>query len=190
MGLRASDADRERTVDFLRAQQAVGRLTVDELEERSAAAWAAVEVADLEALTADLPAQSPAPTPAPSPPAPARRLPRAAGRSGFIARWQTPLRSDKAMAQVVAELSPPLYASGYDLVERTAMRLVFSRRRTPAWVAFPIVLLFPIGLLALLVKTEDRIAIDLLENDEGTLLVAQGVAPLPVRRAFAVLEAD
>src|SRR4051794_38796503 len=106
MGLRASDADRERTVAFLRAEQAVGRLTVDELEERSAAAWAAVEVGELDALTRDLPAP-------PRPPAPAtaaKRPPRVPGRGGFSARWQARVRSEKAMAELMAHVSPALHA--------------------------------------------------------------------------------
>ena len=48
--------------------------------------------------------------------------------------------------------------------------------------------LFPFGLLALMHKDRERITIDLAETDRGTTLVASGVAPLPVRRAFAELE--
>ena len=48
--------------------------------------------------------------------------------------------------------------------------------------------LFPFGLLALLYKDRERITIDLDEDEHGTHLVASGVAPLPVRRAFAELE--
>ena len=47
---------------------------------------------------------------------------------------------------------------------------------------------FPFGLLALLHKDRERITIDVAETDRGTTLVASGVAPLPVRRAFAELE--
>ena len=47
---------------------------------------------------------------------------------------------------------------------------------------------FPLGLLALLVRNEDRIAIELVDRGEATSMIAQGVAPLRVRRAFADLE--
>lgn len=66
--LRASDNDRERTVVALRHHAAAGRLTVEELDERSAAAFAARTVGDLAALTTDLPAAAPAaPAAAPAP---------------------------------------------------------------------------------------------------------------------------
>ena len=53
---RASDAEREETVTRLREAAADGRLTVEELTERIDAAYAATTLADLEPLTADLPA--------------------------------------------------------------------------------------------------------------------------------------
>ncbi|MQA96349.1 MAG: DUF1707 domain-containing protein [Streptosporangiales bacterium] len=52
---RASDADRERVVESLREQTAIGRLTLEELDERSGAAYAARTWADLRPLLADLP---------------------------------------------------------------------------------------------------------------------------------------
>jgi hypothetical protein len=54
--LRASDADRERTVAALRHHAAVGRLSVEELDHRSEQAYAAATLSDLAALQADLPA--------------------------------------------------------------------------------------------------------------------------------------
>lgn len=58
--LRASDSDRERTVEVLRHAASDGQLTVDELEERVSAAYAARTRRELEQLTADV---SPAPGP-------------------------------------------------------------------------------------------------------------------------------
>ena len=54
--LRASDADRERVAERLRHDYGEGRLTADDLSERVEAVYAARTQADLEALTADLPA--------------------------------------------------------------------------------------------------------------------------------------
>jgi Domain of unknown function (DUF1707) len=54
--LRASDADRERTVELLREHHAVGRLTADEFHERLDRAYAAKTRGDLDELLADLPA--------------------------------------------------------------------------------------------------------------------------------------
>ncbi|MFJ3219864.1 DUF1707 domain-containing protein [Kitasatospora sp. NPDC086801] len=55
-GLRASDADRERTVDSLREAVAEGRLGMAEFEERLERAYRTVTVAELLPLTEDLPA--------------------------------------------------------------------------------------------------------------------------------------
>jgi hypothetical protein len=53
--LRASDAERERVVAFLREHALLGRLNDEELEERIGSAYSAVTVGDLERLIADLP---------------------------------------------------------------------------------------------------------------------------------------
>jgi hypothetical protein len=52
--LRASDADREQTAELLRRAAGDGRLTVDELDDRLAEAFAARTRAELEALVADV----------------------------------------------------------------------------------------------------------------------------------------
>jgi Domain of unknown function (DUF1707) len=52
--VRASDADRDRVVDVLRDAAADGRLTVDEFDERMAAALSSRTLAELAPLTADL----------------------------------------------------------------------------------------------------------------------------------------
>ena len=62
--LRVSDAERETVADRLRAAVAEGRLTLDEGDERLAAAYAARTREELDPLTADLPEPPPAPTPA------------------------------------------------------------------------------------------------------------------------------
>jgi hypothetical protein len=72
--LRASDADREQFVEALRQHHAEGRLTVEELTERTEQAYAARTLGDLDALGSDLPPlarAAPAPAPGASPPDPA-----------------------------------------------------------------------------------------------------------------------
>lgn len=59
-GLRASDAERERAAETLRRHHADGRLTTDELEERTARAYAATTIGDLDRLFSDLPRLRPA----------------------------------------------------------------------------------------------------------------------------------
>ncbi|HEY2209318.1 MAG TPA: DUF1707 domain-containing protein [Gaiellaceae bacterium] len=64
---RASDAEREQTVVRLGEACADGRLTLEELAERTALAYRARTHADLEPLTADLPAVAGATAPAVAP---------------------------------------------------------------------------------------------------------------------------
>jgi hypothetical protein len=58
-GMRASDAERERTVTTLRDGAAHGRLTFDELAQRTEIAYEATTGAELERLVADLPQVAP-----------------------------------------------------------------------------------------------------------------------------------
>jgi hypothetical protein len=53
--IRASDNDRERVVAALRVAYTEGRLTLDEFEERTSAAYASRTWGDLRELTSDLP---------------------------------------------------------------------------------------------------------------------------------------
>jgi hypothetical protein len=75
--LRASDADRERAADTLRRAAGVGRLTMDELDERLNAAYAARTRAELERLVADVVAEDEQ--------EPAHRMPVRRGEGG--SRW-------------------------------------------------------------------------------------------------------
>ncbi len=54
-GLRASDDDRERLVSELNEHSVAGRLSTEDLEERSQAAYSAQTLGELDALRRDLP---------------------------------------------------------------------------------------------------------------------------------------
>ncbi|SEG32861.1 protein of unknown function [Thermomonospora echinospora] len=54
-GMRASDADRDRVAESLREHCAVGRITVDELQERLEAVYVSKTFGELSRVTADLP---------------------------------------------------------------------------------------------------------------------------------------
>jgi hypothetical protein len=74
--VRASDAEREAAVDRLREAAGEGRLTLEELAERTDAAYAATTRGELERVGHDLPTTGSSvarPAPADTPPAPARR---------------------------------------------------------------------------------------------------------------------
>jgi hypothetical protein len=77
--LRASDADRERAADTLRRAAGVGRLTMDELDDRLNAAYAARTRAELERLVVDVVVADEEPD------APSHRMPVRRGEGG--ARW-------------------------------------------------------------------------------------------------------
>lgn len=85
-GLRASDADRERTASILTQQGAAGRLDPDECAHRLAAAFAARTLPELYALTADLPY--------PDAVVPGAAVPGAAG-------WTAPGRSETLLARLL-----------------------------------------------------------------------------------------
>jgi hypothetical protein len=61
VGVRASDAERERTVASLRRAYEAGRLKLDELERRVEQAYSAIWRSELRALTRDLPFEMPLP---------------------------------------------------------------------------------------------------------------------------------
>jgi Domain of unknown function (DUF1707) len=183
--LRASDADREAAVDALRRHALAGRLTVDELDERVAKAYAAKMLGELAELQVDLPRLALRP----HPPAERRRgRPWVPGRYGFTSRWYSPADAKLTMRELMTFVAPPMERWGYDITQRWDGRLQFERETRPIWTILLAVFLFPFGLFALLYKDRERITIDLHEDAHGTHLVASGIAPLPVRRAFAELE--
>lgn len=61
--VRIGDADRERAAERIRGAMTEGRLTLEEADERQAAAYAARFAPELAELTADLPAPPPPPAP-------------------------------------------------------------------------------------------------------------------------------
>src|SRR5512135_2034827 len=66
--LRASDADRERVAEILREATGDGRLSLEELDERLDAVYAAKTYAELEPITRDLPTPGVPNVPAPAVP--------------------------------------------------------------------------------------------------------------------------
>ena len=71
-GMRASDKDREAVVTVLRNACTAGRLTLDEFDERTSAAYASKTWGELRVLTADLPEMPKIGADLPEPPAPPR----------------------------------------------------------------------------------------------------------------------
>ena len=90
-GLRASDADRERAIEALKAAFTRGRLTRDELDARLDRALLARTYAEVAAATADMPARPALARPATARPEPARRGPGGTGGAGQPTGWPPPL---------------------------------------------------------------------------------------------------
>jgi hypothetical protein len=115
---RASDADRDTTVDILCAAVGDGRLTLDELEERAGAALSARTIAQLAALIADLPGRlSGRPTRSPEPAGSAGGRPRSGaglrpGDPEPLAARPTPPPSRWALLQSLIDALAPTGSPG------------------------------------------------------------------------------
>ena len=151
---------------LLRAAATEGRLSVEELDERTASAYAAATRGELELLVDDLPDELPAP-----PVARRASQPRVPGRISFNARWRAPARREPAAADFLEFVAPPLQA-------RSATSWSSARRngscssaaagpRGPSLVA---VVLFPFGLLALAAhELRSGSSFELLERGDETV---------------------
>jgi hypothetical protein len=116
--MRASDADRDRTVNLLREHHAEGRLDMEEFHDRLNAAYAAKTMGDLDHVLADLPGidlyRLPSAGLRPAPPGtgnwlPSRRPPAAVARqAGQWAAW-----SVTSSALVVTWLIVGVVSGGY-----------------------------------------------------------------------------
>jgi hypothetical protein len=179
---RASDADRERVVGWLRDGHYQGRLTVEELDDRIARAYASVTRGELATLVDDLPVPRAGSVPAPVAPPPVL-MP---GRVPFSARWLAPA---DPRAEVMERVVPMCTAYGYRIVHQSANQLVMQRRRIPPWAIVVAIVFFPLGLFALLAKETDVVTVDITTTPDGAALThVHGVAPLEVRGPLAQRE--
>ena len=90
--LRASDADRDRVIDVLRAATADGRLTADEFNERMAAALASRTFRELAPLTADLATPPAGRAPESTPAEDVMRIDQRGGSVQRTGHWVVPQR--------------------------------------------------------------------------------------------------
>jgi hypothetical protein len=103
--VRASDGDRQRVADLLRAHTSEGRLTIEEYTERVDAAYAARTVAELRPLLADLPVPLDEVLPAEVPRVPAVAQPPTAAWSAPRPEWVRVLLLVAAVLLVVGGLA-------------------------------------------------------------------------------------
>ena len=90
--MRASDADRDRVIDVLRAATADGRLTADEFNERMEAALASRTFRELAPLTADLATPPASRAPESAPAEDVMRIDQRGGSVERTGRWVVPRR--------------------------------------------------------------------------------------------------
>jgi hypothetical protein len=165
---RASDSDRSAIQAQLRAHCLAGRLSVDELEQRVAAAMRAETISELQGLVADLPEVSP-PRGAQAGASMSLGLP---GVRPFIRQVVAPTGAARTRQAALDTLAPALARMRFELLEQSASGLVFERVSRNGWFS---------------VKRE-RVAIGLQELDaDQTLMVIHGRATRAVRKQFAAL---
>jgi hypothetical protein len=120
--VRASDDEREAVVERLRIASVEGRLTFEELTERTEAAYAAVTRADLELITADLPGMG-APGANPAPEQVKRRFTAVMGdcKERIVGRIDGPLEAVSVMGDVVLDLRGAQVPTGEVHISATAV---------------------------------------------------------------------
>ncbi|MEW2354779.1 DUF1707 domain-containing protein [Spirillospora sp. NPDC029432] len=120
--LRASDAERETVVERLRVASVEGRLTFEELTERTEAAYLAVTRGDLDTITRDLPGMG-APGAEPAPLQVQRRFTAVMGdcKERIVGRIDQPLEVLSVMGDVVLDLRGAQVPSGEVAVTATAV---------------------------------------------------------------------
>lgn len=93
-----------------------------------------------------------------------------------------------AHAFVITECAPPLARWGYKLTSNTPESLVFERSYRPWYVWLLVILLFPIGLLFLLVKTEVLITCAMAgQQDGGSKITFAGEADKKITTAIETM---
>lgn len=184
--MRAGDADRERVAAKLRAHCVDGRITLEELDQRLQGVMAARTIRELAGFVDDLPAIRMA--------SEERRTTRRArvgppGILPFTRRLTVPASRSRTRDTALDTIAPALNSFGYELVDRSAEALVFERRSKSGGRIAVAVLLFPLGLLALLgAGRRERIVISFEgRGAQKTNMTIHGSASRRVRRAFANL---
>jgi transcriptional regulator with XRE-family HTH domain len=177
---RVTDAQREEIAKRLRQACAARRLTVEELAERIDRAYAARLEHELAALVGDLPGSG-------VPMRSARRLPVLGSRRERTDRFVVEGSRAQVAARALAQIAPLLVSRGYTLASHDETELVFTRAERPGWTIAVAILLFPLGLLALLHRRTANAIVAFVDGAHGTEVTVHGMAPLGLRRAFAQL---
>lgn len=177
---RVTDAQREEVAKRLRQACAARRLTVEELAERVDRAYAARLEHELAALVADLPGSG-------MPARPSRRLPVLGNRREHTDRFLVEGDRARVAGRALAQIVPLFVSRGYTLASHDETELVFTRAERPGWTIVAAIVVFPIGLLALLHRRTANAIVAFIDCAQGTEVTVHGMVPLGLRRAFAQL---
>ena len=183
--IRASDAERNKVTDELRIHCQDGRIAVEELEERIGQAMGAKTIHQLAEVVADLP---PIHSPTPPAPAPAPVAVRGLGVRPFSYRIIFPAGLERTREVAYNRITPALGAFGYALERQSSRELEFGRDDRPVAAIVVAIVLFPLGLLALLARRELRVVVSLESHGpHETVMLIHGQAPRSVRDSLAGL---
>jgi hypothetical protein len=177
---RVSDAQREEVATRLRRACAAGRLTVEELAERIDRTYAARLEHELASLVADLPGSG-------LPMRPSRRLPVLGRRRERSDRFVVEGDRVRVVSRALAQIVPLFLSRGYTLASHDDTELVFTRAERPGWTIAAAIVVFPIGLLALLHRRTANAIVAFVDSAQGTEVTIHGMVPLGLRRAFVQL---
>ncbi len=177
---RLTDAQRDEVATRLRQACAARQLTVDELAERIDRTYAARLEHELSALVADLPGSG-------LPMRTARRLPVLRGRRDAIDRFLVEGERERVANRALAQIAPLFVSRGYTLASHDETELVFTRAERPGWTIAVAILVFPLGLLALLHRRTANAIVGFVDAAQGTEVTVHGMTPLGLQRAFAQL---
>jgi hypothetical protein len=72
------------------------------------------------------------------------------------------------------QITPVMHEAKYQATERSSSALRYSRAYHPAWTIVLAVLLFPIGLVFLLIKSEDELIFNVGALDQGSRVTVSG----------------
>ncbi len=101
-----------------------------------------------------------------------------------------PMAADALLREFATRLTPVFDEVNYKLFGTSPQSLTYVRTYTPIWAIVVAVIAFPIGLLALLVKSEDlasQIHVTAVPHGPGTLLTIAGSAPPDVATAVSTI---
>lgn len=177
---RVTDAQREEIATRLRQACAARQLTVEELAERIDRTYAARLEHELSALVADLPGTG-------VPMRAARRLPVLGSRRERTDHFLVEGDRARVASRALAQIAPLFVSRGYTLASHDETELVFTRAERPGWTIAVAILVFPIGLLALLHRRTANAIVAFVDGAQGTEVTVHGMAPLGLQRAFAQL---